>query len=147
MAMIITMMIMLIDDESGSSGCDKCLSLPIHPSMHSYIYIMHQLHSSRLPVPAVINILSTRHLILSTYSLYIDRSKPVTPLAVAVMHYSTVLLRKVVTEWHQLLRYVHLVGTEVRALYNNFVVKYVFIDIVLGIMILMMLVMILYKIY
>jgi len=34
----------------------------------------------------------------------IDRSKPVTPLAVAIMHYSTVLLRKVVTEWHELLR-------------------------------------------
>ena len=42
--------------------------------------------------------------LLSSSSSIIDRSKPVTPLAVAIMHYSTVLLRKVVTEWHELLR-------------------------------------------
>ena len=34
----------------------------------------------------------------------VDRTKPVTPLAVAIMHYSTVLLTKVLHEWHSVIR-------------------------------------------
>ena len=34
----------------------------------------------------------------------IDRTKPVTPLAVAIMHYSTVLVGKVLRAWHDIIR-------------------------------------------
>lgn len=34
----------------------------------------------------------------------IDRTKPVTPLAVAIMHYSTVLVTKVLHAWHEIIR-------------------------------------------
>ena len=34
----------------------------------------------------------------------VDRTKPVTPLAVAIMHYSTVLMSKVLREWHAIIR-------------------------------------------
>ena len=34
----------------------------------------------------------------------VDRTKPVTPLAVAIMHYNTVLMNKILTNWHELIR-------------------------------------------
>jgi len=34
----------------------------------------------------------------------VDRTKPVTPLAVAIMHYNTVLMSKILTNWHELIR-------------------------------------------
>jgi hypothetical protein len=36
--------------------------------------------------------------------MVVDRTKPVTPLAVAIMHYSTVLLNKVLHAWHDTIR-------------------------------------------
>lgn len=36
--------------------------------------------------------------------MVVDRTKPVTPLAVAIIHYSTVLMNKVLHAWHDIIR-------------------------------------------